>query len=307
MVHALAGDGLDRSHAGRRAAARLGARRGSGSRGARWSRRWYSCRSCSRRWSSRPRSSPCSRTASSARSSAILLAHVFFNVAVVVRVVGAFWAGLDQRLWDAAATLGASPADRQLAADATAARPRARVGRVDRLPLLLHVVRGDPHPRRAALRDSRDRDLQPGGASASTSARPRRSRLLQLAAVAAAVLVSGRLERRLGGRSPPGSRRAATDGPGACGRGGRRTRGRSRSSPLPPLALVLRSLQVGTGYGLDHFTALARRDAGAARDALARDPQLARSSPRPRLRSRSRSGSPPRSPSRAGGGASTSR
>jgi thiamine transport system permease protein len=26
---------------------------------------------------------------------------------------------------------------------------------------------------------------------------------------------------------------------------------------LPPLALVLRSLQVGTGYGLDHFTALA--------------------------------------------------
>ena len=40
---------------------------------------------------------------------AILLAHVFFNVAVVVRVVGAFWAGLDERLWDAAATLGASP------------------------------------------------------------------------------------------------------------------------------------------------------------------------------------------------------
>ena len=42
---------------------------------------------------------------------AILLAHVFFNVAVVVRVVGAFWAGLDERLWDAAATLGASPVD----------------------------------------------------------------------------------------------------------------------------------------------------------------------------------------------------
>ena len=40
---------------------------------------------------------------------AILLAHVFFNVAVVVRVVGAFWAGLDPRLDDAAATLGASP------------------------------------------------------------------------------------------------------------------------------------------------------------------------------------------------------
>ena len=41
---------------------------------------------------------------------AILIAHVFFNVAVVVRVVGTFWAGLDRRVAEAAATLGASPA-----------------------------------------------------------------------------------------------------------------------------------------------------------------------------------------------------
>ena len=45
---------------------------------------------------------------------AILLAHVFFNVAVVVRVVGSFWAGLDPKLGDAAATLGASPGQRHL-------------------------------------------------------------------------------------------------------------------------------------------------------------------------------------------------
>lgn len=38
---------------------------------------------------------------------AILIAHVFFNVAVVVRVVGTFWAGLDPRVSEAAATLGA--------------------------------------------------------------------------------------------------------------------------------------------------------------------------------------------------------
>ncbi len=38
---------------------------------------------------------------------AILAAHVFFNVAVVVRVVGAWWGRLDPRLWDEAATLGA--------------------------------------------------------------------------------------------------------------------------------------------------------------------------------------------------------
>lgn len=42
----------------------------------------------------------------------ILIAHAFFNVAVVVRVVGTFWASLDPRLGEAAAALGASPAAR---------------------------------------------------------------------------------------------------------------------------------------------------------------------------------------------------
>ena len=39
----------------------------------------------------------------------ILLAHVFYNTAVVVRLVGGFWANLDPQLSAAAATLGASP------------------------------------------------------------------------------------------------------------------------------------------------------------------------------------------------------
>ncbi|MCL4870046.1 MAG: iron ABC transporter permease [Anaerolineae bacterium] len=38
----------------------------------------------------------------------ILLAHVFYNLAVVVRLVGGFWANLNPRLEEAAATLGAS-------------------------------------------------------------------------------------------------------------------------------------------------------------------------------------------------------
>jgi thiamine transport system permease protein len=39
----------------------------------------------------------------------ILIAHAFFNVAVVVLVVSTFWAGLDRRVSEAAATLGAGP------------------------------------------------------------------------------------------------------------------------------------------------------------------------------------------------------
>lgn len=41
---------------------------------------------------------------------AVLAAHVFFNLAVVVRVVGGYWAGLDRRQVEAAMILGASPA-----------------------------------------------------------------------------------------------------------------------------------------------------------------------------------------------------
>lgn len=42
-------------------------------------------------------------------ATAIIAALVFFNVAVVVRTVGAFWAGLDPRQAQAAAALGATP------------------------------------------------------------------------------------------------------------------------------------------------------------------------------------------------------
>ena len=42
----------------------------------------------------------------------ILIAHAFFNVAVVVRIVGTYWANLDPRVSEAAATLGAGPSAR---------------------------------------------------------------------------------------------------------------------------------------------------------------------------------------------------
>jgi len=42
----------------------------------------------------------------------ILLAHVFYNVSVVIRTVGSFWAHLNPHLGEAAAVLGADPARR---------------------------------------------------------------------------------------------------------------------------------------------------------------------------------------------------
>ena len=161
---------------------------------------------------------------------AILLAHGFFNVAVVVRVVGAFWAA-------------------PLLAPALASAASI-VFLFCFTSFGVIVVLGGP--RYATLETeiynqaARLFDLRTAAALG----------LLQLAAVAATVLVSGRLERRLGGR-----RRQGTPA--------RSRRGRERLGlgvvlatsiaflALPPAALVLRSLQVGDGYGLDHFDSLA--------------------------------------------------
>ena len=66
--------------------------------------------------------------------------------------------------------------------DASAARARALGRGRDRLPVLVHVLRGDRHPRRAALLDARGGDLQPGRAlfdlhaAADPLARPARVR-----------------------------------------------------------------------------------------------------------------------------------
>ncbi|HET9938110.1 MAG TPA: ABC transporter permease subunit [Gaiella sp.] len=186
---------------------------------------------------------------------AILLAHVFFNVAVVVRVVGAFWAGLDPRLGDAAATLGASPLERHarltlpLLAPAVASAASivflfcfTSFGVI----VVLGGIRYATLESEIYTQAARLFDLRAAAALA----------LLQLAAVAVTVVVSGVLERRLGVRFARRARPA-------------RPVGRERVAvgvivglstallALPPLALVLRSLRVGDGYGLDHFRSLA--------------------------------------------------
>jgi thiamine transport system permease protein len=186
---------------------------------------------------------------------AILLAHIFFNVAVVVRVVGAFWAGLDPRLDDAAATLGATPVQRHLRVTAPLLAPA--VASAESIVFLfcftsfgvivvLGGIRYSTLETEIYNQAARFFDLRTAAALA----------LLQLAAVAAVVVVSGRLERRLGGARRPGR-----PAPRPTGRRRFAVYGIVLTSValllLAPIALVLRSLRVGDGYGLDHFRSLA--------------------------------------------------
>jgi thiamine transport system permease protein len=185
---------------------------------------------------------------------AILLAHVFFNVAVVVRIVGAYWAALDRRLWDAAATLGAGPAQRQLRLTLPLLAPAlASAASIAFLfcftsfgvIVVLGGIRYATLETEIYNQAARLFDLRTAAALA----------LLQLAAVAAVVTVSGVLERRLGG-----GRRAGPRAPRP--RHGERVAVAAVVTvslgllSLPPLALVVRSLQVSGGYGLRHFASL---------------------------------------------------
>ena len=186
---------------------------------------------------------------------AILLAHVFFNVAVVVRVVGSFWAELDPKLGDAAATLGARRFQRHLRVTLPLLGPAlASAASIVFLfcftsfgvivvlgGLRFATLESEIYNQAARLFDLR---------TAAVLA------LVQLCAVALTVLVSSALERRLGVRV----RRGRTAMPPV---------GRDRVLvtvvvglsttllALPPLALVLRSLRVGDGHGFAHFRSLA--------------------------------------------------
>ncbi|MBA2462934.1 MAG: iron ABC transporter permease [Actinobacteria bacterium] len=190
---------------------------------------------------------------------AILAAHVFFNVAVVVRIVGAWWGRLDPRLWDAAATLGASPAQRLRSVTLPLLRPAlaaaaALVFLFSFTSFGVILVLGGPsyatleteiYTQAARLFDLR--------AAAALS-------LLQLAAIALILTVAGAIERRSGVVVPVAPEREVVRPP----------RGRERSVvagvlvlsglalALPPAALIERSLATPDGYGLDFYRLLGR-------------------------------------------------
>ena len=187
---------------------------------------------------------------------AILVAHVVFNAAVVVRIVGGYWALLDPQVEAAARVLGAG---------------RYRVAREITLPRLapglwaaagvvflfcftsfgvILTVGGPTHPtleteiwRQATQRT----DFTAAAALA----------VVQLVAVVTMVAVSGVLERRradLPSRRPAPARRPRT-----------RRQWFAASAALAPALLVVvvplavlveRSLAVGGGHGFDHYRAL---------------------------------------------------
>jgi thiamine transport system permease protein len=190
---------------------------------------------------------------------AILLAHAFFNVAVVVRIVGTFWAGVDPRVSEAAATLGASPwrslreVTLPLLAPALAAAA-ALVFLFTFTSFGIVLILGGPGY--ATIETEiynqavRIFDLHAAAVLA----------LVQLVFVVAVVVVATRLEARLAVagqalpeedvlRQPRGWREKALVG-GSLG-------GLALFLGLPLAVLVERSLSVGEGHGFEAYHALA--------------------------------------------------
>ena len=189
---------------------------------------------------------------------AILMAHVFFNYAVVLRTVGAHWANLDARVEDQARVLGASRFEvfrlvilPRLAPSIAAASAIVFLFSFTSFGVVL-VLGG---PTRATIETEIYRyavtrlDLTTAAALA----------VVQLGAVIALVAVSNALERRRAVAEPVAS-------PAAAPRG----RGAGLVANLAAMALILglpigvlieRSLTAGRGggYTLRNYTALAER------------------------------------------------
>ncbi len=194
---------------------------------------------------------------------AILSAHVFFNLAVVVRVVGGAWARIDARQTDAARVLGAS--GWQAFRRVTLPMLRGPIAASGTLVFLFcftsyGVILMLGGPTRATLETEIQRyavfrqEFDVAGVLA----------LLQMIVVALLAIVGGRLQRRI----PTGGlvsqqalrrRRLPIDSG---------SRGVFTALVLvivtvvivvPMAALVERSLRVGDGHGFDHFARLMER------------------------------------------------
>ena len=151
---------------------------------------------------------------------AIVLGLVFFNVAVVIRVVGGAWESLDPRPGQAAATLGASPAQVFRTVTLPGAAAGGRLGRQRRLPVLRDRVRHRAHPRRQPLRHRRDRDLPAHRPGLRPVRRPPRCRSCSSWSSWCCCSLAGRARDHRAGRrgGPPARARSAAPTPYRVGR-----------------------------------------------------------------------------------------
>lgn len=195
---------------------------------------------------------------------AILLAHAFFNHAVVVRTVGGLWEGLDPSTEEAARVLGASRWQAFRAVTLPALRPAiASAAAITFLFTFTSfgVVRILGGPGRATLeveiyRQTADLlDLPVASVLA----------LLQMAAVGAMLLVQGGLERRhvttAVALRPADRRRPASSGERGWLLGNLALLAVLIGAPM--ITLVERSFRTGSGHGLAAWRALAHATAGS--------------------------------------------
>jgi thiamine transport system permease protein len=186
---------------------------------------------------------------------AILLAHVFFNYAVVVRTVGSFWSGLDGRLEEQARVLGAGRA--RTFREVTLPQLRPAIAAASAIVFLFSftsfgvvLVLGGPRQATIETEIYRHAVIRTDFTSAAALA------VVQLIAVLALVVLATRLERN---RPPTRSTPRRTTVPSA--RAGRLVNGAGVAVllGLPILVVIERSLAVGDRYGLTHYRALGAR------------------------------------------------
>ena len=189
---------------------------------------------------------------------AILMAHVFFNYAVVLRTVGAHWAALDARVEDQARVLGASRPEvfRQVVLPRLApsiAAASAIVFLFSFTSFGVVLVLGGPARATIETEIYRYAVVRLDLATAAALA------VVQLGAVVALVVVSNALERRRAVAEPVWSPAAAPRrrGPGLVAN----LAVMALLLGLPVAVLVERSLAAGRGggYTLRNYTAMAER------------------------------------------------
>lgn len=190
-------------------------------------------------------------------TAAILLAHVFFNVSVVVRTVGGLWRHLDAAPVHAARTLGASAARAFL--EVTLPRLRPAIGAASAVVFLFTFTSfGVVLILGGAGRSTLEVEIHRATSQLLDLRTAAALSVLQLLAVVATLGVYDRTRRRHAAR--PLARAATALRPIAGARDRAAVAGAvgllALVQGVPLLALLERSLRVGDGWGLDHFRSL---------------------------------------------------